>query len=461
MQNAFLFFSLMMISQLSFAQLEFIEKKSATIDACNEFIKTIETNYHYGWVNVPTNYDQPQASQSRVFYYYKKDSTLKNPVIFFNGGPGFSSQSSSVMLDQSLQKFEMTKKIDLIYIDQRGTGCSTPQFPLGDAPETLDNLRWYASLGIVKDAEAVRKTLIGDRKWKIFGQSYGAYIVYRYIETHPEGVSKAFAHGNAMGVSDFNGSYYRIASQQKVLEKFFKLFPDMKTKLKILKQELTDKTLCFKAANDQDTCGYEILSHFVYSLGFRDQWKFLAVYLKNIVPGPTLDKAYLANYVSQNIQQPFVYRDVSNPEKYAATTNFFYNFAGLYDWDTTPLDAQKCLLIFDKMKTSLKITTDQMLLNECLAPVQFDYKDLMKPYLAPKIAGFGTRFVQPEVVLKNITQFKIPVFSYSGSLDCFISKDFFATQIKAAGKKITHRHFEDSGHEGFATERQVFTDLMN
>ena len=447
--------------ELSWAQLEFIEKKNESPDTCALFIKTIEDQFNYGWVEAPLNYDQPQGEKARIFYYYKKATNFKNPVVFFNGGPGYDSSSSSTVLEQALTKFELNGKIDFIYLDQRGTGCSTPHFALGADTNTLENLKWAASLGIVEDAELVRKTLLGDKKWKVFGQSYGAYIVYRYIEKHPEGISKAFAHGNAFGVSDMDGSYYRILSQQKVMDRFLKLYPDLKPKFKILKNTLSDKTLCFKTANGQDTCGYEILSHFVYSLGFSDQWKFLVLYIKSIVPKDTVDQNYLSQYVALNISQPFVYRDVRDPNKYTDITNFFYNFAGMYDWDSTPLDYDKCLIVLNRIKTTQKITDDQILMNECLAPIQFEYKDLVKPFLLPRISQFGQKFVQPDQVLKNITLFKIPTFSYSGQLDCFISKDFFSTQIKLAGKKITHTSFEHSGHEGFFTERQVLTDLLN
>ena len=63
---------------------------------CIEFISSIESKYDYGWADVA---ETPSYSNSiKIFYYYKKTSNLKNPVIFFNGGPGFTSHSSNQYL---------------------------------------------------------------------------------------------------------------------------------------------------------------------------------------------------------------------------------------------------------------------------------------------------------------------------------------------------------------------------
>ena len=176
---------------------------------CKQFVKSIEQTHNYGWLNVA----ETPANKNRisVFYFYSKTATLINSVLFFNGGPGLSFQNHFKSLEESKKKAITDKKsdIDFIFMDQRGTGCSSV-FPLGIDDHTIEKLKWYGSAGIVRDAEVLRKTLIGQRQWKIFGQSFGGYVVHRYIEMHPEAISKAYVHGYAIGQSEFELSYARI-----------------------------------------------------------------------------------------------------------------------------------------------------------------------------------------------------------------------------------------------------------
>ena len=68
--------------ELSWAQLEFIEKKNESPDTCALFIKTIEDQFNYGWVEAPLNYDQPQGEKARIFYYYKILLPLSGNMVY-------------------------------------------------------------------------------------------------------------------------------------------------------------------------------------------------------------------------------------------------------------------------------------------------------------------------------------------------------------------------------------------
>lgn len=437
------------------------EPTSEPTEECQSFITGIQDKYTYGWIEAPLNYSLQNSEKIKVFYYYKKTEKLKNPILFFNGGPGFSSHSSVSQIESSIAKLEVKGQLDFIYIDQRGTGCSSPSFPIGASTEIFENLKWSASLGIVNDSEILREQLLGPgSKWKIFGQSYGAYIVYRYIEKYPASISKAYAHGNAIGMTDYDGSYFRILSQHTVTEKYLKLFTDDRKRLQALNQYFSDPTKCLQNTLNQSMCGYENMSPFVYLLGFRDSWKYLHIYLQRIVPESTVDEVALKNYVSQNVSQSFYYRESEAPEKWAERVTFFYNFAGLYDWDNTPLDAAKCNQIYVHLKEQHKLTPELLLLNECKAPMQFNYQDQMAAFIKSKIDLTKTQFVDLASVDKNLLKFKIPLYSYSGETDCFIPKQYFNKQNKLFGKKVTYKNFETSGHEGFYTERQIYADLL-
>ena len=93
----------------------------------------------------------------------------------------------------------MTKDFRVLLLDQRGTGLSTPvtaQSLRGlSAKDQAAYLRRFRADDIVRDAEAIRKRMIGDRRWTILGQSYGGFCAMRYLSASPEGLEGALITG--------------------------------------------------------------------------------------------------------------------------------------------------------------------------------------------------------------------------------------------------------------------------
>ena len=99
----------------------------------------------------------------------------------------------------------MDKGYQLLFLDQRGTGLSSPVSAAtlalqGDAQKQADYLKFFRADSIVKDCEAIRKTLTADypdelKKWSIFGQSFGGFCSLTYLSKHPEGLREAFTVG--------------------------------------------------------------------------------------------------------------------------------------------------------------------------------------------------------------------------------------------------------------------------
>ncbi|MFT3875991.1 MAG: alpha/beta fold hydrolase [Propioniciclava sp.] len=106
-------------------------------------------------------------------------------LVWFQGGPGNRAQrpeSVSGWLDAALDEHRV------VLLDQRGTGRSTPadaQSLAGlDASEQAEYLRHFRADSIVADAEAVREVL-GVKTWWALGQSFGGFILTRYLTTAP------------------------------------------------------------------------------------------------------------------------------------------------------------------------------------------------------------------------------------------------------------------------------------
>ncbi|RYZ83570.1 MAG: alpha/beta fold hydrolase, partial [Proteobacteria bacterium] len=161
------------------------EFKNASADCRSHFDQYVKMGYSLKSLSVPEDWQNPSSKMIRLAYYLKNDFQKKNVVIFFNGGPASSANSSL----SNLKLLSDKHPINFVVFDQRGTGCSSA-YPADD-----EGIALYTSASIVNDAEALRTKIMGNEKWKIFGQSFGGLIVQRYLERHPEGVSHAYSHG--------------------------------------------------------------------------------------------------------------------------------------------------------------------------------------------------------------------------------------------------------------------------
>jgi proline iminopeptidase len=85
------------------------------------------------------------------------------------------------------------KTYRVILLDQRGTGRSTPvdgrrMESFESAEQAADYLAHFRADSIVADAEHLRKTVLGGRKWSTLGQSFGGFITLTYLSQAPEGL---------------------------------------------------------------------------------------------------------------------------------------------------------------------------------------------------------------------------------------------------------------------------------
>lgn len=91
----------------------------------------------------------------------RKKNEKKPWFVYLQGGPGFgclppqNSAITNIVLDKGYQ---------MLYLDQRGTGLSSPISAAtlalqGDAQKQGEYLQLFRADNIVKDCEAVRKTL--------------------------------------------------------------------------------------------------------------------------------------------------------------------------------------------------------------------------------------------------------------------------------------------------------------
>ena len=158
-------------------------------------------------------------------------------AVFFQGGPGSGSPRP---LTNSGWIKRMAKDYRVLLLDQRGTGLSTPvsaQALRNLSPqEQAAYLKHFRADNIVRDAEAIRRQMIGDRRWTILGQSYGGFCSMRYLSASPEGLDAVLITGGIPSLTRPTDDVYR-ATYPRVIEKnrrYYERYPgDVERALRI------------------------------------------------------------------------------------------------------------------------------------------------------------------------------------------------------------------------------------
>jgi len=199
---------------------------------------------------LPLDYSKPSAESLEVFAREVVDSSSRDDdslpwVVFFQGGPGFPANRP---MENAGWIGEVLKSHRLLLLDQRGTGLSSRVLPQSlarfDSPEDqAEYLTHFRADNIVRDAEAIRKTLLGaDRKWKGMGQSYGGFCLLTYLSFAPEGLEGVMITGGVAGVLRRAEDNYRL-TYQKVREKneaYYRHYPEDEERVKAIVAHLVE-----------------------------------------------------------------------------------------------------------------------------------------------------------------------------------------------------------------------------
>jgi pimeloyl-ACP methyl ester carboxylesterase len=175
---------------------------------------------------VPLDHAAPAGEQITVFAREvvaprKRDQDLPW-LVFLQGGPGGLTPrptGRSGWLGRALLDHRV------LLLDQRGTGRSTPQTRqtlagLPDAAAQARQLTHFRADSIVKDAELIRRELLGDGLWSVLGQSFGGFASLTYLSLAPEGLRDVIITGGlpplGRGADDvYRATYDRVASRQQ------------------------------------------------------------------------------------------------------------------------------------------------------------------------------------------------------------------------------------------------------
>ncbi|KIM36748.1 hypothetical protein M413DRAFT_31379 [Hebeloma cylindrosporum] len=195
--------------------------------------------------NVPLDHAKPDGEKIRIFARHvipkDKAKTLEEEeklpfLLYLQGGPGFevALPGSSGYPGEIHEKGYQT-----LWLDQRGTGLSTPLSP-DTLPENVKTdeeiaryLKHFRADSIVKDCEVIRQELIGnkesleDRKWTLMGQSFGGFCCITYLSFHSEGIKEVFITGGLAPLVDQPDEVYAALARQvmKRNDIYYKKYP--------------------------------------------------------------------------------------------------------------------------------------------------------------------------------------------------------------------------------------------
>lgn len=410
-------------------------------DECDAFIAKLPSDYKYSWFDVPEDWRAPGGRHIQVFFYYKPRAETEVPIVFFNGGPAGDSHSSF----DGFATIEAMRDLPFVFIDQRGTGCSS-SFPDGPGDDHA-RLALYGSRAIVKDAEAIRKSVFAGRKWKVFGQSYGAFITHRYATIAPEGVTAAFAHGVALMDDPSQWIANRLLSQERVWRAYLDVYPGDEAMLRAARARISaDK--CFYNSTSR-VCGPEILDSFVMLLGFKTSWSSLHEWLKALA---TVEDAQFEE-LTGSIAQAFVFGMLYSHVLAGSAISTLELVPG-------SANTNVCEEAFGLIRASGKDPLS-FAINECRAQLALMRENPEQTQIIKQLGIQPDRLRVTDVSKSLRANPGLKFHLYSGHLDTFCPLEIYDEELAQLGRQITYRSFPDSGHEGFSTEPAVLADLMS
>ena len=167
---------------------------------------------------MPEDRSKPDGRKIEIFAAVLPANTVTpkdDPLVVLAGGPG---QAASTLAPFASRLAELRRTRDVVLVDQRGTGRSSPLVCEAFKPRDTDvfepdplprakacvaeltgkgvDLAQYTTTAWIADLEAMREAL-GYERWNLWGGSYGTRVAQEYLRTHAERVRTMVLDGVA------------------------------------------------------------------------------------------------------------------------------------------------------------------------------------------------------------------------------------------------------------------------
>lgn len=429
------------------------EALKVATESCHTFVARLNADFatvpgaFYDYILVPEDPANPLSAKIKVFYYGRMVAG-QTPVVFFNGGPAGNSHSSYTILTRQQHLDNAWSRIPFIFIDQRGTGCSDA-YPQGSSAETLHRLAHYGTRGIVSDAELIRQQL-RIKKWKVFGQSYGAFLVHRYVVMAPDSVEAAYAHAGVITSDPFARVLGRIRAQNRVIETYLGDFPSDREVLTKIDAQLTPDVCFAHVGFSKSICGLEAIEPLLMELGFVDNWMNMHARFDLLLKDGKLDRRRVGELLNRTW---FVPAEKGRDSEIASMV------LAWSDRNVANEDKDTCEKIYAQLRNE-GAKPEAWLFNECSAPIQTG-----EPGTKPLEQEIKSLLPQDLLTLNDFKNTltshpNLPFYLYSGAKDAYVPVDDYAEELGQVRSLIRYTHFLGTGHDGFYTEARVWEDLL-
>ena len=251
---------------------------------------------------LPLNYSNDNSVTITVFVreIINLDKEKKNQpyLIFFQGGPGYESPrpiSISGWIKRACEEYKV------LLIDQRGTGLSTPvcsrSFEGLSDLEIADYLTYFRADNIVRDAEEIRKMIIGDDRWSVLGQSFGGFCAMHYLSFYQDSLDKVYITGGIPPLDAHPDDIYQ-RTYKRVLEKnnlFYNIFPQAINHVNRIADYLIDNEVYLP---NGDLLSIRRFQQLGLNLGFSDGMPMLNFLFEEAFNGKKISYLFLKNILS-------------------------------------------------------------------------------------------------------------------------------------------------------------------
>ncbi len=416
-------------------------------ESCDSIKASLGESWGYDTVTVPLDWNKPSKSSTiDIYYYFRKAAAVKDktPIVFMNGGPTVAGARAAKMFDS----IPALQDQNLILIDQRGTGCSVG-FPIYSPEMDMTQYQKFSSDSIVRDAEAIRQKMFGQAKWKVYGQSYGGLISFRYLEMFPKSIYSAHIHGYGFWQRPKEILDMREKKLLEVSNEFFK-FTNIKlspqTAGEIIQNILLSESLpagqsfakmCIKTpgARKSEFCGYDLITGLFLTIGFKNFWPFVH---------ETVFK--IDDYIQKNNLEALEKLFVQFSENYILRFNEPNQAAALQ------------AITYNELIPGHQFTDGCTpgIRNPIISECYIDENFLM-------LVSLGNMIPNPiklSTVRRNIKRFNVPIYYYGGAFDSFIPPEMIRWTAEQLDIKNQLVIFDNSGHEGYYTESLLLKTLV-
>jgi pimeloyl-ACP methyl ester carboxylesterase len=392
--------------------------------------------------DLPLDHDRPDGE--RITGYAREVTTDETRpwLLFLGGGPGFEAPrplGNEGWLRRALKDYRV------LLLDQRGTGRSTPVTRAVALSRGAAYLTHFRADSIVRDAEAIRRSLGGER-WTVLGQSFGGFCTVTYLSFFGEGLRAALVTGGLPGVrADAVGAYrtlYPVVAAKNHVH--YRAYPSDIAQAKRVAEVLLSSDVRLPGGRRFTVEAFQAVGNL---LGGRHGNAKLHYLLESPFEGSRLSDAFLLS-----AQEALSWATVANPLYYLLHEATYAQGPGATSWAAQRVRSE--FRSFDARSGGPVYFTGEM-----IYPWMFDDDPLMAPLrpVADELASWPEWPVLYDV--DRLRANKVPVAAAVYDTDMYVSRELSLLTAAVIGN-MRLWHTADHQHDGLRVSNGEVLDRL-